>query len=788
MSYKPFAIANYDENGGLNQFYESFLIPEKAFVQLEDAYAWRGRILKRPGIANVGRLRRVLSATSAGNLAASHGSYPYTFTWDPFGASYLALRATEPNSQIQPGTVASPIVITIGAQTITDTLGTGATTVSGTGVITASTIYYSSGTLSITISGALTSSPAAVTFGYYPGLPVMGLPDEETNTLNNQLLLAFDTKYAYYIHNGQFLQLGSAAWSGSDDNFFWTSNYWSNAAGNGQLIWTVNGNVSDGIKYWDQSTWTTFAPIVAADSATTPTSLLQAKIMLPYKGRMIAMNTWEGYGASYKNYQQRIRFSQAGTPITVGSVQAGPEWNVIGSWGSDSGAVGYGGYIDLPTSEQIISAEFIKDVLLVKCEKSSWKINYTGNRVLPFYPEKINTILGASSTFSMVPFDSGVYTIGDYGVTLDNSVSVEKADISVPNYVMNNFSNANLGLTRVQGLRDFAQELIYWTFPSSARGGTGSPSDTYPDKMLVYNYRNNTYAIFNDSFTALGYYQNVTGPTWATLPWSTWSGWPGTWASGSTQALYPSVVGGNQQGFVSVFNQGQPNGYSLAITAINGSVSPATFTVPSHNLQDGQYIQLSGLLAGGATPDFTTLNNKIYQVAVSDADKITLRYSSSGGLLPVTFSSAGTYIGGGLVAVLNGMNIQTKTFCPTYTEGAQVRLGYVDLLLESNPNGQVNIDLYVDESQNTSISQTSQNPSLLGTNVITTGPENATLIPYQKQQSKIWHRFFSQAVCQNFSLKLSLTEAEMFSPNIIASDFTLHSTVFYLSKNARLVQ
>jgi len=80
--------------------------------------------------------------------------------------------------------------------------------------------------------------------------------------------------------------------------------------------------------------------------------------------------------------------------------------------------------------------------------------------------------------------------------------------------------------------------------------------------MLVYNYRNNSYAVFDDYFTALGYFQRPSDLTWATLPYLTWSQWSDYWDTGAAQAWYPSVVGGNQQGYVSVlFDDDTENEY-----------------------------------------------------------------------------------------------------------------------------------------------------------------------------------------------------------------------------------
>ena len=48
MSFDPRLIAPF-EGGGLEEYYKPWLIGDKAFEVLEDAYAWRGVVRKREG-------------------------------------------------------------------------------------------------------------------------------------------------------------------------------------------------------------------------------------------------------------------------------------------------------------------------------------------------------------------------------------------------------------------------------------------------------------------------------------------------------------------------------------------------------------------------------------------------------------------------------------------------------------------------------------------------------------------------------------------------------------------
>lgn len=799
MGYQPHLIANYEENGGLDGYYEPFLMPEKAFPNLQNAYAWRGQIKKKWGIEHLGRLRRDIGNAA---LAVTNGTAGYTSA-----DIVTSVRATEPYAEIQPGTV----YITIdkgGANesVYKDNSIGGLTYLSGPYTLLGGplTINYASGALAITFD-PITKPPAGktvtVTFFYYPGLPVMGLPRREVDLINSEDVIAFDTKYAYKIVAGLFQQLGTATWTGSNSEFFWATNYYKDVGGN--ITWVTNFKAADPIRYISANTWTNFAPILRPDANAvpitipptipTPSRLRQCRCLLPYKGRLLAFNTVEtdNTGATFF-FKQRLRYSQNGTPLQQGVIKVNPSappayiWdntpagNFTSAWADD--IPGYGGYIDAPTSEELISVEFIKDTLIVKFERSSWKVIYTGNEILPFVFEKVNTELGSESTFSLIPFDQGVFSVGNYGITTDNSVNVVRIDQRIPNVVLD-FNNKNDGVFRVHGIRDFAKEMVYWTFPYS------KSQVTFPDRVLAYNYVNETFAIFKDSFTCYGFYQKPTDLTWATLPWINWNSWTGTWNSGATQSKFPDVIAGNQQGFVSVVQKQIFNDVSLTIKNIVANAgSAAIFTVPNHNLQEQDFIRISGILSFG-TGQFPTLNHTNFMIAKRiDDNTFTLQNSLYNDVILVP---GDLYIGGGLITVIDDMQITTKTFAPFYENGSQVRLGYIDFLLDKTSEGEVSSQIFIDECDAISINETSSLSGVsgnLGSNVLLTRPENPTLLPFQKNQDKIWHRVFVQCQCQNFLIWITFKNDQLFSWSIASSDFTLHAMNLYLSKGGRLTQ
>lgn len=766
MSYTPFYISSFEDDSGLFTYSEPFLAPDKAFPILENAYCWRGRIKRRQGFSLLGRLRRRLATVTLSTQANGAAYANADILADPsINVRAPAGAIAETNAQIQPGSVS----ITVGGVTFSDN---GDGTLTGAPATNSGTINYATGALALTFVPALGGATnVVVTFAYYPSLPVMGLLTRERPDINNEQLIAFDRKYAYQFSAGQFVELASVAattWNGTDSDFFWPENYWYSAAGS-EIFWVTNFNRSatpDPIRYYDGTTWTTFNP--AIDGA--GNRLQQCRLIISYKGRLVTLNTWEGATlAGATQFPQRARWSQDGTPI-----------DLVNGWLTN--VVGRGGYLDAPTNEHIVSAQFVKDVLLVKFERSSWKLVFTGNYALPFVWQKINTELGAESTFSQVPFDDGVYTVGNYGITTDDSVSVKRIDQTIPQIVFS-FNNDNNGVRRVYGIRDYSNELVYWTYPNSAE------NPTFPNRTLVYNYVNDTYAIFKDSFTCFGYFQEQVDRSWSAFTSTTWGSANFSWYSPATQSLYPEVCAGNQQGYVEILNQKVLNDVSLSISALNTGAVPNSITVINHNLQTGDFIKITGCLGNLVT----NLNGHLFRVRRVDADNLQL--FNAGTFTAVDLGAGATYLGGGQIAIISNINIWTKRFSPFYQAGSQCRLAYLDFFMEATAFGELTANIYVDENDSIPLNDPAfptpgapLNTGLMGNNVLLTRAENTAIIPFQTNQSKIWHRLFVQSICQNFQVQFTFSDAQMSSEQINDADVVLHAMVIYLSKNSRLVQ
>ena len=538
------------------------------------------------------------------------------------------------------------------------------------------TINYMTGAITITHTAGA-GVPVSATFVYYPALPVMGIIKRDVATFGIDSTVFFDTKYAYQYINGFAELVPGITWTGTNTDFFWGANY-QGATPDLRYFFVTNNNIDiptssyDPIRYYNNSTWTNLEPLV-----TSTITLWQALILIPYYGRLLALNTWEGpTGDTYtgaSNFFARCRFSQIGDPT-----------DQTDGWRSD--IFGRGGFIDAPTNEAIVSAAFFRNTLIVFFEYSTWQLRYIGEYGLPFIFERISSDFGAVSPFSAIVFDQGVMAVSDRGIIQAAANGVTRLDDQIPEQVFG-FEIQSSAPNFVHGIRDFEKELVYWNYVDTSNA---SMNQSYPNTVLVFNYRNNSWAKFRDTITCFGTAQFQFGITWDSL--TTLWGSNVSWDNVDDKQYVDYITSGTQQGFINIYQNPDAEtpqpvtslyANTMAITAVNFSDNPTQITIPSHNLANGEIIYIQDTIWLGADPG---LNNVIYNVTVVDANTVTLAIwdQASQNYNAVNITSASTYIGGGRVTLFPKMNIQGKDFNPFQSQGKQFKLSFIDFQMDAN--------------------------------------------------------------------------------------------------------
>lgn len=729
---------------GLQTNLKPYAIPDDAFAELNNAYVFRGRVRKRFG----SRLM-VSTANQIAGLEQIQSRFKINIGTTSGGGG---LSGTIPGAVQGIG-----IAFSVGSSffTVYQTGTPAATLVVGTGSAT-----YNTSTGAFVITGA----PATTVVYYYPATPVMGLATFQDLAGPYEDIVGFDTQFAYQFGaNGWDIlgpvppASGSALFTGSNYQYFWTCSA-RGPTGAETYLYVTNYNTSntgttgsDRMMYWDGTNWNNFSP---SFDSTTPGQniILSAKIIIYFKSRLLLLNVVENTGAgagTNATYVNRCRYSWTLDPTDVAAFY--------------DNVAGHGSGLDAPTKESIISAQFLKDRLIVFFDSSTWELAYTGNQVNPFVWQQINTELGAISTFSEVPFDKVVLGIGTTGIHACNGSNVDRIDEIIPDSVFQ-IHNVDNGNARVFGIRDYYTEMVYWSFPSESATST----DPFNSRILTYNYKNGAWAFNNDSITVFGYFQQTSAGSGISSTWAnsimTWQESNDTWGSATLQAKFRNVVAGNQQGYVFIIDPDVSiNSPSLQISNMtyNSEVN-ATMTVVNHNLSVGDYVKIN------EAQGVTSLNGLIRQVyAITDQNTVVLA--------TIGDTITGTYTGGGILSKVTPIDFKTKQYNFYDQEGRNAYIPKVDFFVDKTTNGQCTVDFYISSSDYGMIAQAQATGAITGDSVLETSPY--ALSSFEQQQERLWHPVYFYGEGETVQFRFYLSNDQATNTDIAESDFQLHAMI-----------
>lgn len=749
--FDRFMIAPF--NAGLETDLKPWLIPDEAFAELNNAYIFRGRVRKRFGSAlmGIGYPNEAVAHLYSRFRIALTGGAGVGIT---DGAGVAA--GTVPGAVFKVGQSFSVggIIFTVAVA------GAGVQMLRTDGSVEAATFNTVTGAYSITIAAL----PATQVY-FYPAEPVMGLTQYESGTVNNQPTWGFDTQFAYIFTGGYWARSGAGIWHGNNLNFFWAAN-WTGVDTNQTNLFVSNFHVNnkngvvvaatdDPIWTYDGTTWSTFSPLFRLGGAGAGNYIVStARIVVPFKDRLLLLNTVETDNTAApntlnKHYPNRCRYSHNGSPFPVATAWLEP--NQAGADGA--------GWIDAPTEEEIVSAGFIKDRLIVYFERSTWELVYTGNQIVPFVWQKINTELGSEAEFSSVVFDKVVLTIGNTGVHACNGANVERIDTKIPQEAFQ-IRDKNEGVSRVAGVRDYYSEMVYWTFPSANQPAT----QTYPNKVLVYNYRNASWANNDDCITAFGYFEQQSDDTWADEDIQ-WQAADYAWNSAAIQSQFRQVIAGNQQGYTFIVNtQVARNAPVMSITnmAYNAATGETTLTIIDHTLTAGDFIKIE-----------STLNipgiHKVNSVGSKD-------------LINVVTADPGVYTGGGTAARVSNISIKSKQWNPYVDKDYSFHLAKIDFNVDKTTHGEVTVDYAPSYTNLSMLDDAYDSGTLLGTGVLETRP--LALVPLEAVQNQLWHAVFLQTEGDSVQIQIKMSDDQMVNDNISSSGFELNAMVLYTRKTS----
>lgn len=477
MTFEPFLIAPYSV--GIDTDLAPWLLPEDAFVEIDNAHIKHKRIEKRSGFRKMAQI------------------YETDANW-----AISAITTTDPGIV----TVISTAGIVAGNQIIIQYV-TGMTEING--------LLLTAGTVTPTTIELLDAQGNNLnTSGFTPYLGAGYVSLVQTDRIMG-IGRAYNSSglkdtYVWSATRGFYLQKNTSTLSpldtadilsGDKTQFIhwsdWNSVQSSAAAGLNRIYFTNGKAFSanlDGIRFYNASnpTGSPTGPIPETDSRFRPTknggvTINGCKFIFAIKQRLLLLGTYENSNF----YPQRARWCKARSPGSPGAFSD--------FW--DDNLPGKGGFVDCPTSEQIITARQLQNYIVVFFTNSVWTLRPTSDPRLPFRWDKINTFRGSDARAGGLEFDQFVMGISERGLTITDGNTTKRIDERIENFVTDDINEDEFG--KVFMGRDY-QERRTWILYSQndVEAGTGEN-----DHALILDDESGAFSKYEISMNCLGYGQ-----------------------------------------------------------------------------------------------------------------------------------------------------------------------------------------------------------------------------------------------------------------------------------------
>lgn len=226
-------------------------------------------------------------------------------------------------------------------------------------------------------------------------------------------------------------------------------------------------------------------------------------------------------------------------------------WNVFGqleNWTNDINGNGQAGWNDLDDDVGfILWATAFNNYLCIYKERSIYLMQYVGPPTIFSFQRVINGV-GLLAQRAVADLGDEHAFLGSDNFYTFNGISIDPIGTPIKNFF---FADLDPGYrNRVQAFVVEEDDEVWWIYSSGALfyadGTPKTPGD--PDRAVVWNYLNNTWAIRDNPGTFWFYYHQVTQNTWQTIPDLSWAATSGAWSDKRFLANYPLNIGGMNDG------------------------------------------------------------------------------------------------------------------------------------------------------------------------------------------------------------------------------------------------
>ncbi len=379
-------------------------------------------------------------------------------------------------------------------------------------------------------------------------------------------------------------------------------------------------------------------------------------------------------------YNQGILYS--GIRTSSGN---GDKFNVAGS-----------GLFQADTYQNITGATILGQVLAINFDRMAYTLEKTRDAFNPYFGRAVPGPLGTNAKFSAVSWNDQVKSLGRTGILgLDGRQSL-RVDNKIPYFTANEIDQIGFNLT--YGGFDRLNNQFLWSYKISE-----TDSETQ-NSVLVGNYEENTWSVYDQRFSVLGQTDLGLNLTWDDIDetsgnesWAKWDTTEEIWDRIGLGQSVQKTLAGDDLGFIYELNLDFDD-YNSNISAIVPGAT-TTLTVTATGILAGDLVTISDVVGMLNSEGESGINNydeetdntdyEPYLVLSSTTTSITINLDSS--LLTA-------YTSGGSISKVISFSAETIPFNPYRSQGRRCYVSHVEFLIECN-GGSLKVDVLADQQE-----------------------------------------------------------------------------------------
>jgi len=339
------------------------------------------------------------------------------------------------------------------------------------------------------------------------------------------------------------------------------------------------------------------------------------------------------------------------------------------------------GLLQLDSYEHIRGASILGNRISLNLTRSNWIIEKTRDAFNPYFSRKVPSVLGTDASFSMVSWNDEVRSVGKTGVLSTDGRQSLRVDNKIPYFTVDNIYA--LEFEQTYGGFDRITSQFLWAYVD------GSSGSTTQDKVLVNNYEEKSWSVYDMRFSCFGETINGQNLVWDDIyegnnsSWARWDTTEEIWNKIGLNAQVQKTLAGDDLGFIYQLNQDFDD-YFVEITGITAA-SQAVISTDNQALMVGDKVFIAGVV--GMVDDNGTSINDI-QPLVTDRTLGTIT-------VDIDTNNFTAYDSGGTISKFIKFEAELVPFNPYRDKGLQCRISHIEFLLDTD-GGHLYVDLLQD--------------------------------------------------------------------------------------------